>query len=140
MSKFKDLVDRTKHIENNVQAISYDIFVSLVKLDHVVFKVGGYGNVLTKNYEKLADHTSCRLGKWYESRGKDIFEDTVEFAQILDPHKTIHEYVNKAIDLASKHANPMDVIEKFKYAEEQSINLFNIFNNMIAAKVRKIDK
>ncbi len=34
----------------------------------------------------------------------------------------------------------MDVIEKFKYAEEQSINLFNIFNNMIAAKVRKIDK
>ncbi|EAJ0345886.1 chemotaxis protein [Campylobacter fetus] len=140
ISKFKDLVDRTKHIENNVQAISYDIFVSLVKLDHVVFKVGGYGNVLTKNYEKLADHTSCRLEKWYESRGKDIFEDTVEFAQILDPHKTIHEYVNKAIDLASKHANPMDVIEKFKYAEEQSINLFNIFNNMIAAKVRKIDK
>lgn len=34
----------------------------------------------------------------------------------------------------------MDIIEKLKYAEEQSINLFNIFNNMVTAKVRKIDK
>ncbi|OCS38325.1 hypothetical protein AWR30_07875 [Campylobacter fetus subsp. venerealis] len=70
ISKFKDLVDRTKHIENNAQAISYDIFVSLVKLDHVVFKVGGYGNVLTKNYEKLADHTSCRLGNGTNQEAK----------------------------------------------------------------------
>lgn len=51
-------------INYNSQKALSTIFISLVKLDHLLFKVKGYKAIFDENLgEKFADHHSCRLGK-----------------------------------------------------------------------------
>jgi chromosome segregation ATPase len=142
ISKFDLLVSNTKNIEYNARLISYDIFTSLVKIDHMLFKTNGYNQIYTKNFEQMPDHTMCRLGKWCEDRGKKIFGATTEFSQILEPHSMVHKYVNSAIDLASKDFlnNSPVIIKEFKTSEEYSIRLFEIFDSMVLAKAKSMIK
>ncbi|ALV24462.1 MCP-domain signal transduction protein (chemoreceptor zinc-binding domain) [Campylobacter iguaniorum] len=134
IGKFQDLVSSAKYIECSSEVISHEIFASLAKLDHVVFKITGYGKVLTKNYEPMSDHINCRLGKWYDGKGKEVFGHTPEFSKIIEPHKQVHESINKAIDMAQNHAPLTSVIGQFKKAEEGSHKLFDIFSQMVASK------
>ena len=138
ITKFELLINNTKDIEDNAKHISYDIFTSLVKIDHMLFKTNGYNQIYTKNYEQMPDHTMCRLGKWYEDRGKAIFGNLPEFSQILEPHSMVHKYINSAISLAGKDFtnNASAIIKEFKTSEEYSLKLFDIFDAMILAKSR----
>ncbi|WP_086235807.1 methyl-accepting chemotaxis protein [Campylobacter devanensis] len=140
INKFELLVNNTKDIEHNAKLISYDIFTSLVKIDHMLFKTNGYNQIYTKNFEQMPDHTMCRLGKWCEDSGKAIFGDTAEFNQILEPHSMVHKYVNSAIDLASKDFlnNSPVIIKEFETSEEYSIRLFEIFDSMVLAKAKSM--
>ncbi|WP_086241133.1 MULTISPECIES: methyl-accepting chemotaxis protein [Campylobacter] len=140
INKFELLVNNTKDIEHNAKLISYDIFTSLVKIDHMLFKTNGYNQIYTKNFEQMPDHTMCRLGKWCEDSGKAIFGDTAEFNQILEPHSMVHKYVNSAIDLASKDFlnNSPVIIKEFTTSEEYSIRLFEIFDSMVLAKAKSM--
>lgn len=134
ISKFQDLVSSAKYIECSSEIISHEIFASLAKLDHVIFKITGYGKVLTKNYEPMSDHINCRLGKWYDGKGKDVFGHTPEFSKIIEPHKQVHESINKAIEMAQNHTPLTSVIGQFKKAEEGSNKLFDIFSQMVSSK------
>lgn len=140
ITKFDLLVTNTQDIEYNARFISYNIFTSLVKIDHILFKTNGYNQIYTKNYETMPDHTMCRLGKWYEDRGKAIFGNTTEFNQILEPHSMVHKYVNSAIDLASKDFtnNAPVIIKEFKTSEEYSNKLFDIFDLMVISKAQSM--
>ncbi|WP_418219508.1 CZB domain-containing protein [Campylobacter iguaniorum] len=134
IGKFQDLVSSEKYVECNSSIISHEIFASLAKLDHVLFKITGYAKVLTKNYDPMSDHINCRLGKWYAGKGKDVFGHTPEFNKIIEPHKQVHESINKAIDMAQNHVPLTSIIEQFKKAEENSSKLFDIFSQMVASK------
>uniref|UniRef100_UPI0035A2C3DD CZB domain-containing protein n=1 Tax=Campylobacter hyointestinalis TaxID=198 RepID=UPI0035A2C3DD len=134
IGKFGDLVKSSKFIECSSTIIATDIFVSLAKLDHVIFKIIGYGHVLTKDYESMSDHLNCRLGKWYAGAGKEAFGTTPQYAKLIEPHKHVHESINKAIDLSKNHSSHDKVIEQFNKAEEESLKLFNIFNEMVETK------
>ena len=53
------------------------VFIVLAKIDHIIFKADAYNAIVdaetTKSFSK---HTDCRLGKWYESTGKERFGTT----------------------------------------------------------------
>lgn len=134
IGKFGDLVKSSKFIECSSTMIATDIFVSLAKLDHVIFKIIGYGHVLTKDYESMGDHLSCRLGKWYAGAGKEAFGTTPQYSKLIEPHKHVHESINKAIELSKNHSSNDKVLEQFNKAEEESSKLFNIFNEMVETK------
>lgn len=139
IAKFEDLVKNSKYIECSSIVIYNEIFASLAKLDHVVFKILGYGHVLTKNYEAMSDHLSCRLGKWYEGAGKEVFGSTAQYAQLIEPHRQVHAAINKAIELSGKKARSELVLEQFNKAEEASMKLFEIFNEMVKTKTCSMD-
>jgi len=42
------------------------------------------------NAEELADHHSCRLGKWYDTQKDTRFTSTLEWRQLNGPHKVVH--------------------------------------------------
>ncbi len=131
--RFNEL--KTKASENNVNAtnIVSEAFVSLAKLDHVVFKLNGYKQIFAHSGNKLSDHFSCRLGKWLVNDGKKRFGSNVMFSQINEPHANVHETINAAIDLAHQDAvaNTGEILDKCKEAEKSSLKLFDIFKQMI---------
>ncbi len=136
-SKFLDLISHANIITEDAESISLEIFGTLAKIDHILFKVLGYKGVFTENYEELSSHTACRLGKWYETTGKENFGTTAGYKALEAPHKTIHEEINKALKCIREGEclNDIDYVKNlFANAEEASKEVFNSINAMLKEK------
>ncbi len=138
ISNFKSIEEKSKYVELSMRAINYNVFVPLAKLDHILFKLRAYSKALSGECDPMSAHTECRLGKWYESRGKEIFGDMGEFGLILAPHKSVHESANGALN-AIKDGDLNGALTRFKTAEASSLELFSVFDDMVASK-QKQDK
>lgn len=70
--------------------------------------------------KEMADHNNCRLGKWYNSIGKEIYAGSPVFEELRDPHKRIHQagieavkcYENRDIEGTMKYIDEVDKISK----------------------------
>lgn len=138
--EFNALGQNATTIQDDSQNITFAIFVALAKLDHVLFKVSGYSSIFDKEHKELSDHANCRLGKWYTSVGKENFQNTTAFRTMDEPHKIVHESVNKAIKCVKEGSCLNDisvVINHFKTAEEASQKLFGLLNQMLVEKKKQ---
>ena len=76
------------------------LILDLAKTDHRIFvdKVGAmlHGKV-NLNENELADHRSCRFGKWYTSDGKELCGDLTHYRAIDGPHERVHSIARTAV-------------------------------------------
>lgn len=79
-------------------------FIQTVKMDHVVWKSEVYACITgmsDKPVEQIANHQSCRLGKWYfEGDGAARYSGLVAFRRLDAPHQAVHEEGIAAINAA----------------------------------------
>ena len=132
--QFDKLREQAHASSANSAAIVSETFVSLVKLDHIVFKLNGYKEIFTHSGKKLSDQFNCRLGKWVAGDGRKRFGTNVMFPQINDPHQRVHENMNEAIELSARHDESYydKIISCCQTAEGGSRQLFEVFKEMIA--------
>jgi len=78
-------------------------FASLVKVDHVIYKQRAYmalntggGDTYTKAV--AVDHHNCRLGKWYETLGRERFGNMPSYAALERPHARVHDSVHTMLN------------------------------------------
>ncbi|NNG04472.1 MAG: chemotaxis protein [Inquilinus sp.] len=76
--------------------------VRLAKADHVIWKKRLadmlVGRAKLRDSE-LADHRSCRLGKWYYSDLAEAFRGSAAFAALEGPHEQVHTHGKEAARL-----------------------------------------
>lgn len=69
-------------------------FIQTVKLDHAIWKSEVYRlfwGLSKKGVEDFADHTNCRLGKWYyHGDGAVHYSQLSVFKDLEAPHKRVH--------------------------------------------------
>ncbi len=138
IGSFSEQFDKLMYISHDINvnsdAIKYEVYTSLVKLDHILFKANGYAQALGDEHKQLTDHVSCRLGKWYSDEGKSKFGSFNQYAKIDIPHKKVHENINNALKLMSKGLTAGDkneVLRLYKEAESASLDLFMIFRDLL---------
>lgn len=115
------------------------IFMSLAKLDHVIWKVNTYLSVLKKEeIIKFVDHHNCRLGKWYfDGDGKTNFSNLSAYPKMDLPHSVVHNGTNKIFELIKIEEVDMDLLEKaFLEIEEGSDSVFDTLDQMLNEKNR----
>ncbi|MBD3841033.1 MAG: CZB domain-containing protein [Campylobacterales bacterium] len=122
-----------------VEAISNTIFINLAKLDHVIYKNNLYQLLFGEDSDfNASTHTTCRLGKWYDSGlGKQEFSKTKSFGLLLKPHKLVHEEANSLAQECGNSAVTCSkaVIEKKIIAiEEASQEVFSVLDAMLEEK------
>ncbi len=119
-------------------------FASLVKVDHVIYKQRAYvlindtGNQEIRNAVAV-DHHNCRLGKWYEGSGKEVFGDSPSFRNLLAPHSKVHSCVH---DMVAMLGQPWDkddalqdkIISAMEGAEEASMGVMRNIDQAVADK------
>ena len=139
LDNFKDIIEKliinSKTIESDNKHTSYELFATLAKLDHILFKVNAYNGVFNNTDVELPDHNSCRFGKWYTNEGKKLFANTPSYAQIDKPHSIVHNNANEALECVKNGACLDDidtVIEYFNKVEEASKELFIIIDQMMS--------
>jgi len=77
---------------NAISQIADAVFMSLAKLDHVIWKVNTYLSVNKREPAfQFVDHHNCRLGKWYyQGEGKEFFSRSPHYGDLERPHSVVH--------------------------------------------------
>ena len=135
----KSLDLKAHETSNVVQHASERLFVSLVEIDHVLFKVSNYARIFkVQKGEKaeVVDHTSCRLGKWYEGYGKEHFGSTKMFKDIIEPHKTVHTKTAEILqNIAQTGKIESDkILHNIEDIEHATKELFGLLEDMANSK------
>ncbi len=116
------------------------VFMSLAKLDHVIWKVNTYLSSSTKQEAfKFVDHHNCRLGKWYyEGEGHEYFRHTPSFKDLEGPHSIVHNGTHKVFDeIAKEKMDLITLIAAFKEMEEGSDQVFALLDKILKEKQGK---
>ncbi|WP_226960850.1 CZB domain-containing protein [Thalassotalea sp. LPB0316] len=112
-------------------------------MDHVAWKSDVYQVMLgmsDKSADDLADHTMCRLGKWYyEGEGKSQYANFDAYKKLEAPHAQVHKNGVAALK-AYAQGNYDDALDKLRTMETASfkvVELLSQLSNQIAATVPK---
>ena len=79
-----------------------DKVIKLAQSDHVLWKKRLANMIAGReglNPDELADHHTCRLGKWYDNVTEIKYKDSLVFQELVVPHKLVHEHGIKAVQL-----------------------------------------
>jgi uncharacterized coiled-coil DUF342 family protein len=112
-------------------------FIQTVKMDHIVWKLEVYKVLLglsDKTTDEFADHTMCRLGKWYyKGDGAAKYASHIEFKNLEAPHAEIHNHGIQALQaFADGHSDKMiDHISQMEAASFKAVDLLTNLANKI---------
>jgi hypothetical protein len=120
----KTIYSGVKGSFDDVATMSDSVFMSLAKLDHIIWKVNTYLSINKGEPAfQFVDHHNCRLGKWYyEGDGKQYFSKSQHYGALEKPHAEVHNSTHSVFDLIQQH--PLDyealmaVIEQMEGASE----------------------
>ncbi|RJX70909.1 hypothetical protein DZ860_11275 [Vibrio sinensis] len=100
MDIVRSLIIKAEDLFSLVKISYSSIFLRLVQLDHVVWKMSIYQAVDNGCFDSvnLTNHKQCRLGCWYyEGRGKLVFHECKSYKQLEKPHEEVHLFGKKAL-------------------------------------------
>jgi methyl-accepting chemotaxis protein len=121
----------------NISHMTDRIFMSLAKLDHVIWKVNTYLSVAErKEVFKFVNHHNCRLGKWYnEGDGKEYFAKTKSYKALEKPHSIVHNGTHKVFDaIKNDKVDFNKVVLAFAEMERASQDVFLILDKILHEK------
>lgn len=131
--------DATKVTSNDTQLMTGTLFTILAKIDHLVFKNNAYNSITSKKlHQNFSDHNNCRLGKWYNTKGKELMGETHSYKEIVPYHKVVHDMVLKNIKFIADEeqkdnfdAHIDEIVANFEHMEEASNKLFITMEAML---------
>ena len=121
---------------SRIRGTNDQIFMSLAKLDHVIWKINTYLSVINdKPIFDFVDHNNCRLGKWYNTGdGKTNFSNLPSYRQVEYPHSEVHNNTKKIFDVFGQE-DALSQITSFVEKMEQSSNeIFNHLDKILSEK------
>jgi methyl-accepting chemotaxis protein len=141
MQEFQSLLNEFSIDANSTADISHQlensIFVTLVKIDHIIYKTRSYSAVLNERInDEFPTTDECRLGKWYANgEGKERFECRKTYPLIDAPHKVVHQAVHDNMDIVADGGGfqvheVAPIVENFKEMEKASAELFKLLNEL----------
>jgi methyl-accepting chemotaxis protein len=125
------LMEMNDKVDNFFEGISINtdnIFMSLAKLDHVLWKVNTYLSVNKgEPVFNFVDHHNCRLGKWYyEGEGKEFFSSTQSYDALEYPHSVVHEGTKDVFEILARdqQLDYTSLMQALKVMEDSSSEVF----------------
>jgi len=109
------------------------IFMSLAKLDHVLWKINTYLSASSGEEKfQFVDHHNCRLGKWYyEGEGKEFFSKRASYSTLEEPHSIVHNGTKHVFDLIERSEYGESLKKAFAEMEEGSKKVFEILDKIL---------
>lgn len=125
-------------ISASVEQLRNNIFMPLVKLDHIIWKSNTYLTAFKRKASfSFVDHHNCRLGKWYdEGEGKERFAQTPSYAKLISPHSAVHEATRHIFELikSGDQLNCKEINEALQSMEKNSDELFERLESIFSEK------
>ena len=129
-SMMHDTLERNKYTNDR-------IFMTLAKLDHVIWKINTYLSAITQEEKfKFVSHENCRLGKWYEKgEGATYFKETPSYKLLKPPHATVHNATHKIFDIIKEEKLDFEkLMAILKEMENGSDQVFDLLDKILQEK------
>lgn len=113
------------------------IFMTLAKIDHVIWKVNTYLSGITgKEQFAFVSHHNCRLGQWYEKGdGYEFFKNTPSFKKLESPHAIVHNATHKVFDAIKASEIDYDALMLgYTEMENGSDKVFEVLDHILNEK------
>ncbi len=125
-----ETIQQNKNATKYISLTNDEIFMSLAKLDHVIWKVNTYLSVIEeKPAMTFVDHTKCRLGKWYyDGQGKEHFSHLSSYKMMDSCHAQVHDGTKKMYQFLGDIEEHIDVI--IRGAEEMEVASKCVFKGL----------
>ena len=134
-SDVSTLSDSVSRSFADVSGMADSVFMSLAKLDHVLWKTNTYLSVnLGEPAFEFVDHHNCRLGKWYDAGdGRQFFSSTPAYPDLEQPHSQVHNGTKQVFDLITGGAlDYRALLEGFRIMEDASHKVFEVLDHIEA--------
>ena len=119
-------------MKDTITDASMKTFIQTVKLDHIVWKGEIYAvafGLSDKSVDDFADHTMCRLGKWYQDEGATKYSRLNAFRSLDEPHKEVHRNGIEALSLIQAKEKEK-AVGYFQKMEQASIQVMNYLDEI----------
>lgn len=127
------ILELSKHMEGVISAGALRSFVELAKTDHLVYKFNIYQvmmGVSSKSIDDFADHTRCRLGKWYyEGDGHACCSQLSGYRELEEPHRAVHRHALEALAL-HMDGKTQDMLQELEGMEQASMEVLRYLEQM----------
>jgi methyl-accepting chemotaxis protein len=110
--------------------------IKLAQSDHVIWKKRLVNMICGKQglqEKELADHHSCRLGKWYDQVTDTSLLQRPEFKQLLRPHQLVHHHGKLAVAAYNKGDIKAALLE-ISEVEAASVDVLSLLKSMEESK------
>jgi len=142
--RFNENSNKTSEL---VQSIEKSSFITLAKIDHILFKSNAYNSIYSRSaVGEFGDHHNCRLGLWYEKgKGKEQFGTTQKYKMLTPPHAEVHSYAQNIMKLFDNTPENLlerreEILESFIKMEHASKELFEVLDDMLRETMSEVNK
>jgi hypothetical protein len=127
---YESIVEYCNIMKSVILDSSHRSFIQTVKLDHIVWKSDVYAvfhGLSSMGIDEFADHTMCRLGKWYQSSGRKQYSNLSAFKQLDKPHAAVHKSGVQALELLAvdKKDEAVQYLVKMEEASQEVMQLLD---------------
>lgn len=146
VSSFDDNIHHTEQqnaeVTRRVIGANDRVFMSLAKLDHIVWKVNTYLSVLEgQPVFQFVDCRNCRLGKWYyQGDGQASFSRMTSYRGLEGPHEQVHESTRRVFDFieSGTPAEDPEIAEALLAMEVGSDGVFEFLDRILEEKKKSL--
>lgn len=127
-----------KWVESLAQSDLPGKVIKLAKSDHVGWKKRLVRMLVgreTLNAGQLADHHTCRLGKWYDACHDPMYRNHPAFQALLAPHEQVHACGKRAVALFND-GNLAGALAEIKKVEAASVDVLHGLAELDSASKR----
>jgi len=128
-----EVITISKEMKKTINSSAGGAFLETVKLDHITWKYAVYSAIVNNNFDanqSLADHTSCRMGKWYyQGDGRANYSHFQSFKALEEPHTRVHQAGLAALEQA-RAGNQPQMIKELKAMESASNKVADCLNQL----------
>lgn len=142
--KFDRFAESACSTEHNVTYAQDVSFTTLVKIDHVIYKQRAYRVLAEGTQSEVANavnvnHHNCRLGKWYDGKGREQFGSSPCYGKLEPAHAEVHNAAHRAIELVelgweTNIEVQSRVFDAFNAMEEASSKVMDGMDRMVVEK------
>jgi DNA repair exonuclease SbcCD ATPase subunit len=130
-----NILGLSQKMEGAISAGALRSFVELAKTDHLIFKFEIYRILMGKSdkpMEQFADHTTCRLGKWYyQGEGQQCYAQLPGYKAMEPHHEAVHHHGLQALQLYAD-GDFVNAIDAARQMEEASMGVLDCLEEMAA--------
>lgn len=94
-------LQQAREVVGEVETETTDVdLLALARADHLLWVQRLHGLLLGREKidpNSLSDHTKCRLGRWYERRGREHFAHNPAFVALAEPHRRLHQLAEEVV-------------------------------------------